>query len=492
LSCKVGLKKIRPRAEMTFNYIRNQIMQYSKDALIDRCYLEIDGNEDKPTPTWQIFTMLKWTFLYGGNKQPSKPLTEKRFAKIYRATYSLDEEYVRSFIRPGDFKLYFQILFSQQFYLQRKVMKETFAVQLKLYTQLSHKFDIGKLFLEKTGLSIEDMLFFLQTIWVIMNANKLSGSIYYLGFLENDHIKHLVHFRGEEKVAKFLKLLMVDPDNAEEKIKNAPYSLNKDELQSFERTFFTIYPLQIYKKSRIKIVHPAVMAHTMNHYIYDFLKRESNFPEEFGYRLEKYIALGLTEIKANFIPEVELKKRLRAHSKLVDFILEDDKILIECKAIELSPSTSVIPTVGFLYSGLKDSVIKAYVKQMLTVAPQLENATNEEFFGIILTYKEMYWSKFVDLYDVVKDQINDEHDIKILPPSNVFIIDLLTWDKIVQIVKDGKASLREILQKAKVNNSDPITSKLLFNMHLDEYKLKQFHLSYLEPELKVMDGYYKI
>lgn len=476
---------------MTFNYIRNQIRQYSKDALIDRCYLEIDGNEDKPTATWQIFTMLKWTFLHAGTNYPSKPLTEQAFAKIYKATYKLDEEYVGSFIRPGDFKLYFQILFSQQFYLQRKVMKETFAVQLKLYTKLSHKFDIGKLFMDKTGLSIEDMLFFLQTIWVIINANKLSGSIYYLGFLERDHVQSLVHFRGEEKVTKFLKLLMIDPDNAEEKIKNAPYGLNKDELQSFERTFFTIYPLQLYKKSRIKVVHPAVMAHTMNHYIYDFLKREPNFPEEFGYRLEKYIALGLKEINVNFIPEVELKKRLPAHSKLVDFALDDDKILIECKAIELSPSTSVIPTVGLLYSGLKDSVIKAYVKQMLTVAPQLRNPTNEEFFGIILTYKEMYWSKFVDLYEVVKDQITEEHDTKILPPSNVFIIDLLTWDKIIQIVKDGKATLREILQKAKQNNSDPITSKLLFSMHLDEYELKQFNLGYLAPELKIMDDYYK-
>lgn len=474
---------------MTFNYIRNQIRQYKKEDLIDRCYLELETKTDRPTAIWQIFTILKWTFLHAGTNYPPKPLTEPAFLKIFQATYKLDEQYIGSFIKDG-FRAYFQVLYSQQFYLQRKVMKETFAVQLKLYNKLSHKFDIEKLFIQKTGLSIEDMLFFLQTIWLIINSNELSTSIYYLGFLESDHIQAFVSFRGEEKARRFFNLLMIDPDNAEEKIKNAPYSLNKEELHAFERTFFTIYPLQVYKKSRIKVVHPAVIAHAMNHYIYDFLKREPNFPEEFGYRLEKYIALGLTEIKANFIPEVELKKQLAKDSNVVDFLLEENKVLIECKAIELSPALSVIPSVELLYSGLKGSVIKAYVNQMLTVIPQLTSSNNDEYFGIILTYKEMYWSKFEDLYDLVKDQITDTHNTEILPPQNVFIIDLLTWDKMIQIIKDKKATLREILQKAKSNNSDPKTSKLLFSMQLTEYDLEKFDLSYLAEELKEMDNYY--
>ena len=34
--------------------------------------------------------------------------------------------------------------------MQGRVMKETFAIQLKLYNRLSNKFDIEKLFLDKT------------------------------------------------------------------------------------------------------------------------------------------------------------------------------------------------------------------------------------------------------------------------------------------------------------------------------------------------------
>lgn len=474
---------------MTFNYIRNQIQQYKKDDLIDRCYLELEAKADQPTAIWQIFTMLKWTFLYGGSSYPPKALTEDAFVKIYTATYKLDEEYIGSFIKYG-FRTYFQVLYSQQFYLQKKVMKETFAMQLKLYTKLRSQFDIEELFKDKTGITVDDFLFCMQTLWItVFYGDQFSTLSKYRGFVENDHIQALITFRGEEVARKFLNLLMIDPENAGEKIKNAPYTLTKEDIQSFERTFFTIYPLQIYKKKYMKVVHPAVLAHAMNYYIYDILKQAPLFSEEFGYRVEKYVACGLSEIAANFITEVELEKRLPQHSKLVDFTLENDGILIECKAVELSASTSVIPTKERLYSSYKDSIIKAYTSQMLGVVTKL--TAHEDFFGIILTYKEMYWSKFEDLYDLVKDQIKETHDTSILPPRNVFIIDLLTWDKMVQIVKDGKATLREILQKAMENNSDPKTSKQLFNMHLDEYKLERFDLSYLSQELAAMNEYYQ-
>jgi hypothetical protein len=486
------MKKINQMEKMTFNYIRNQIRKYRKDDLIDRCYLELDTKTERPTAIWQIFTMLKWTFIHGNTDSTAKPLTEEAFLKIYRATYTLDEEYIRSFIRPGEFKLYFQILHSQQFYLHRRVMKETFATQLKLYTKLRSQFDIEQLFKNKTGVSIEDFLFFLQTLWIIVfYGDKFSSSSVYKGFIEDDHIEALVSFRGLEAVEKFLTMLIIDPNDAEEKIKNVPYSLNRETNQPFERTVFTVYPLQRYKQKRIKVVHTSVLAHAMNHYIYDILKQEPFFSEEFGYRLEKYVACGLSEISANSIPEVELKKRLTKQSKVVDFAMEEDGILIECKAIELSASTSIIPTKERLYSSLKESFIKAYVNQMLTVAAKLNYPQNTEWYGIILTYKEAYWSKFEDLYDVVKDQITDEHETKILPPTNVFIIDLLTWDKIVQIVKDKKSTLRQILEKAKKNNEDPNTAKMLFNMHLDEYELHQFNLSYLAQELNTINSYYE-
>ena len=319
-----------------------------------------------------------------------------------------------------------------------------------------------------------------------MKANTIKTNIHYSGFIEKDHLQCMIECKGEEKTKKFIQLLLIDPDNAEDKIKAAPYSLKNEDIQSFERTFFTIYPLQQYKKQHIKVIHPAIFSHTFNYYIYDFLKREANFPEEMGARLEKYVECGLKEMNLNYMREMELEKILPKHSKLVDFTLKEEGVLIECKAIELTAHASVTPTDQYLYTTLKDSIIKAYVKQMLTVKPQI-STPDEEYFGIILTYKEFYWSKFEELYMLVKDQIVDMHDTTMLLPSNVFVIDLYSWDKIVQIVKDKKTTLRQILQKAKQNNLTPQTTKLLFSMHLDEYDLKRFNLSYLSDEFMQME-----
>ena len=75
-------------------------------------------------------------------------------------------------------------------------------------------------------------------------------------------------------------------------------------------------------------------------------------------------------------------------------------------------------------------------------------------------------------------------DDTILPPENVYIIDIYAWNEIVQIIKEKKATLLEILKKAKENNSKGETSKQLFEMHLDDYGINHYSLKFLEKELE--------
>ena len=145
----------------------------------------------------------------------------------------------------------------------------------------------------------------------------------------------------------------------------------------------------------------------------------------------------------------------------------------------------VNPTEEILYNSMKGSILKAYFKQLLNVSKQI--SPNEENWGIILTYKELFWSRFTNLYELGKDKFDNSSDFMIMPPENVFLIDIYTWDRIVQIVKDKKATLLEILQKAKLNNSNDETAKALFSMHLDEYNLERFDLSFLKDELKSLE-----
>lgn len=114
------------------------------------------------------------------------------------------------------------------------------------------------------------------------------------------------------------------------------------------------------------------------------------------------------------------------------------------------------------------------------------NGENENW-GVILTYKKLYWSQFSDLYDIVKHNFDKSLDTKHIPPENVFIIDIHTWDRIVNIIKDERTSLIEILKIAKDNNSDNKTKKQSFDMHLDVFINNPLNLSYLKDEIKKLD-----
>lgn len=466
-----------------FNYIRNRISEYRKDDLFDHCYQILHTNKDKTFPIWYIFTLIKWTILYGEKMYPPKQLTNEKFNKIYKEITEFNEEHISSFIKSRQVDKAFQILFTQQFYLQKTVYREILATQLKLFSTIKGKHDIGKTFQEKTGFTIFDFIYIQQIIWLYINVGELEKpGLFFDGFLGRDFLDLVSRMTSQEKVKRFLNLLTLNPNNAEESISSFKHKINKVDWQTMEMTFFTMYPFVIWKND-LTLVHPSIFKHSINYYIYDFLKSQDNsFTTDFGYRLEKYIELGLKEIQIDFKTERQLKNILPPNSNLTDFLIENENIFIESKATEMQALPSVNPTDELIYNALRSSLFKAYFEQLVPVSKILR--PNQENWGIIITYKEFFWSNFVSLFEIGKDRYEQEQTFNHLPPENVFIIDIYTWDKVIQIVKDKKATLLEILIKVKQNNSDPVTSKQLFSMNLDEYQIRTLSLSYLKSEIE--------
>ncbi|WP_271785399.1 hypothetical protein [Aquimarina algiphila] len=471
--------------KITFSYIRNRIREHSKQDLLQACYNILDDKKDEQKkPIWFVFLLMKWTYLYGGEKYPSKPLTKNKLVKILKSITDFNEEHISDFIKSGEIQRAFHILYSQQFYLQTYVDKNKFATQLKLYNSLKSKYDINQSFIDKTGFTILDFIKIMQLTWLYINISELKKpGLYFNGYLENDFLQIVSTIVEKEKVVKFLKLLVLDPVNPNEKIKQFKKGIRNEELQSLEKTFFTIYPLQYFNK-KIKLIHKSVFNYTLNYFIYDYLKsNDDKFTTEFGLRFEKYIELGIKELNCEYIPENEIKNLLPKNSNVVDFYLNESNIFIECKAIELQAYPSVNPTDELIYNSIKDSLIKAYFKQLLSVSKKLKG--DEENWGIILTYKKLYWSQFTDLYDIGKSKQKQEIDNNHLPPENVFIIDIYTWDRIINIINDEKTSLLEILKLAKKNNAE--SKKQTFDMHLDDFENNSLNLSYLSSEIEQLD-----
>lgn len=470
---------------ITFTYIKNRIREHSKQDLLQACYNILDDKKDElKKPIWFVFLLMKWTYLYGGEKYPNKPLTREKLVKILKSITDFNEEHISDFIKSGEIQRAFHILYSQQFYLQTYVSKNKFATQLKLYNSLKSKYDINQSFLEKTGFNILDFIKIMQLTWLYTNIDELKKpGLHFNGYLESDFLQITSSMVEEDKLIKFLKLLVLDPVNPNEKITQFKRNIRKEELQSLERSFFTMYPFQ-YFNGKIKVVHKSIFNYTLNYFIYDYLKsNDKEFTTEFGLRFEKYIELGIKELNYKYTSENELKKILPKNSNVVDFYINDSNIFIECKAIELQAYPSINPTDEIIYNAIKDSLIKAYFKQLLNVSKTLKE--DEENWGIILTYKKLYWSHFTDLYEIGKSKQKKKIDNKHLPPENVFIIDLHTWDRIVNIINDEKTTLLEILQLAKKNNFQ--SKKQSFDMHLDDFENNPLNLSYLQPEIEQLE-----
>ncbi|UXX79954.1 hypothetical protein N7E81_02390 [Reichenbachiella carrageenanivorans] len=474
------------RDSIDFKYIRNRVREYPKDEMLGFCLNLLEQKKNDIFPVWFVFALMKWTIIYGGEKYPNKKLTPEKFSRLFNKVQDFNTEHISGFLKSKQVHKAFQILYNQQFYLQKTVHKEIFATQLKLFISIKGKYDIDNSFKQKTGLSIYDFLFIEQIIFFYINIEELGDKqLYFDGKFEDHFLQLVAEITTVDKVKSFLNLLTLNPLNAEKSVSGFKHKIRNEDLQTMEMSFFTMFPFMLYQ-GEIRLVDKSVFYHTINYYIYDFLKaNDEKFTTEFGDRLERYVELGLREMQVSFKTESEIKKILQPKSKLVDFYVEEENVLIECKATELQAYPFVNPTDELLYNSLKSSVLKAYFKQILSVANQLLDS--KEKWGIIITYKELFWSHFKELHKLSKENYSEKGEDSSVPPENVFIIDLHTWDRIVEIVKNGMATLSDILESAKEDNSDPNSSKMLFKMHLDQYKLEKLNLSFLRKEVDAFD-----
>lgn len=472
--------------DVDFKYIRNRIREYSKEDLLKMCYATLENSEDKIMPRWIVFLLIKWTHLHGNYKRPSKQLTQRKFDKLLHFTFNLNSKHVTSFIKNRKITESFLILHSQQFYLQTSVYKDKIATQLKLFHTLKSKYDIDASFRKKTGVSVLDFVILMEALWMYCNAEKLIDTEFrFFGFINTDFLEEFgSKLTNLETTNLFMSLITFDPNNDIEKLNGLSTRIRNTDLQPLERTIFTMFPLQLYR-DRFRLIDRTVLNYSVNYYLYDYLKEnDKDFPSEFGYRFEKYIALGLKETGLTHKTEIELKKVLPKRSNLVDFCLTDENIFIECKAVELQPYTAVNPTDELLYNSLKDSILKAYFKQLLRVSKSINPSGKN--WGVILTYKEIFLSHFPQIYPLGEGKFDNWDDTGHLPPENVFIIDVNTWDKMIVIVKSGQATFSELLELGRRSNLDTDTRKQSFYMHLDDFDINCSKLSYLEHEYELM------
>jgi hypothetical protein len=467
-----------------FKYLSLTELIFDRLLLIDR--------QKKLYPFWRLIVVLKWSFIYSTSERFQKRATDYDLTKLLKLTETFESGYdLISFEDEKSVRQFFNILAYQQFNYQHEYSNLIINRQIVIYCKLSSSLlDIQKAFKNRTGLDILDFFHYCHITYIYLNFEELGNGKPYNGKLNADLFDYFKESETHsiEKFNAFLKLLTIYDFNEF----NNLHKLKKEILQLYETNFLVTKPFIFYKDS-YRVPHRLVFVQTISFFIYNYMKKNcSLFPEAFAELLEKYVTLGLAECNLPYRSEKDLKKEY-ALTKVADFLIGSD-ILLEVKATELQPYSGVSRTFVILERELNTSIIKAY-KQLLSTANSIDSG--RQWYGIIITYKEMYlgfgldaWKEFMKA-PIEEFLLANRMDIEVLPPGNLFIISISEYDWIIQALKDKKApSLHAILKKAKECNlnKDPVEAAFMMEQVLRKYfNIEQFTLSYHQEANKILN-----
>lgn len=469
------------------DFIIKKIKGYNRTHLLNNLFLtlqQIDLKGEKNHPLWHYLLLIKWTLLYGSDNG-KKTFTRQKFITLLKYLEKFEKKILDPYVKNRDWDKFFQIIGYQQFYLQQEVHWSDFARQLKLFgPSLKSKYDIEKSFNEMSHVKLFDFVFFMHVIWLFTLANRMNKGIIYRGYI-GEEIHEMMDniFDCKDEFAGFLKLLTLNSSNIKKSISQFKTGIKQSNLQAFEMSFFTQLPF-VLNNDKYEIVHRNLFYYSCNYFIYDYLKaNDQKFTEEFGKRFEKYVELGLKECNANYISERDLIKHYGKNQKVVDYIV-DGSILVECKAIEPKPLSSIVPENDIVYNAFKDSIFKAYLKQMLNVV-KISKSLSEPIYGIIICYKDFYLSSLDDFSEILNNDIEsifieNKWTQNPLPPENVFVISIVNWDIMVEYIKDKRVTLPELLKE--VGSQNKKEKHKWFLGLLKKYGNAKASISYLEAE----------
>ena len=469
---------------MKFEDIEEKISFFSYNSLAFYLIRILKNCEQQPEfrPFWQLLILLKWTLEFAETRTPTQDATPEDIQELLKMVEALENSHAL-FNLSGHLnaRKTFAVLAYQQFLYQEKATVDGLARQYVLFVQMRGEHDIAKEFEFRTRINIGNLLKFF-TILLMFALNDVSGKYKYKGILDNELISIAGHLIGWEQVARIVIFLMTSRKTIKSFIEEDVRHVKKYSLQVFDVTLFTQKPFLFHWKY-IFIPHRDVLNQTCNYFLYDFLKnRDPKFALDLGGRMERYIETGLRELKMTYKTENDLRKSFGKEHNVVDFLIEDC-VLVEAKAIELKPYASVNPEDDVLIQELRKTIGKAYATQMLSIANKLDST--REYFGIIVTYKQLYlgdsgdmWEQFLEKETAAR--VNNNWELtKALPVKNLFILDLDTWDLLLQVLKDNPVKLVDILREVRNTDAQPEKKLFFFSMHLKKYGVKKFTHQYL-------------
>ena len=181
--------------------------------------------------------------------------------------------------------------------------------------------------------------------------------------------------------------------------------------------------------------------------------------------------------------ERELNLVLPGQGKVVDFIVAngDSNVLIDAKGVEMAQRGMVAFQRGDVRRATQTSLIKAF-EQGHEVAARIASIGGDHpvirqrssTYLLAVTYKELYIGNGVTLAAVVGDAVLEKIRSKyaeqhLIPVENIYFLTIHEFEELMCLVTNKKIGIVEALEKAKQADSERITQKFNFELHIHEW-----------------------
>lgn len=429
---------------VNFETVKSAIAQFNIKSLLKeshRLSVLLFNSKDKSYPFWQILVLMKWAFIYGNNTSEANATLDD----IQRLIILINKFHDNK--NPIDFKQgikrSFKIMAFQQFWFQNAANVYSIYRSYVLFNRIDTGVDINKHFKSRTHLTLHEFYVGLFFLLLYFRRHLVNPTLEFDGTLYSEDIPLASDITAMPNFIKLINLLTFRNENIEslQRIRNESYQL-------YETMLWNVYPF-IQVDENYLLIHPSILDNMVSFYVYDQLRKKSGpVQTDMGRRMELYVKLGLDELKLPYVDEKELDRRYKP--KMVCDYLVNENILIECKAIDLSPTAGIVRTKPILQNEFDKTAIKAH-KQILSVAQKAKSSL--PMFGVVITYKERSLGFGVDCWDEFLSEpiirFANQESISLnetVPPERLVYITLEDWDLLLQTMLFTKKTMQQILE----------------------------------------------
>ncbi len=462
--------------EEAYRTIRNRLRKYSASSIIDAALLILwnpppNKLEEIRGAPWLTLLIVKWALQDNGvNLRIGAAIPMEEMNRIRQELWDLPEK-VRDNAAPTNILLMLRKIMHAQVEFQR-LESQGFMRWAALYARIPEDRNERRQFRDAFGMEPDVFM----VLSFALYAAVLSGEMP----IEREWMLPMRETYGAS-VDRIYEIFSRDIASLREELQKDAAQKIRGTAELYEFPYVKRFPLVTMRDGKIHCWHRLVFARGIEEIVHLRLSElyGGEYTLSFSRVFEEYVTELVVESGLPVLCETEYKAIAGGHAAAVEAVIASDNCNIFVEAKMSLFADDVL---------LQDSPIAAYQKtkrvrdaitQGWKVGEHVRKCAGlgERFqkpydFLLVVTSRELFvggGEMLQRLFPPEEFGYPDENAARRLPLSNVFVMGIEEFERLIGSVKAGEVNLSELLHEAAILNHDGPTSRIFFSDFLKKY-----------------------